>query len=100
MQWPPMPGPGVNFIKPNGFVAAALITSQTSTPSLSQTIASSFTIPILTARKVFSSSFTSSAASGDDTGTTTSMQLAYRALATSTQAGVMPPTTFGVFLVL
>ena len=59
-----MPGPGVNFMKPNGFVAAASITSQTSTPSLSQTIAISFTRPMFTERNVFSSSFTSSAALG------------------------------------
>ena len=70
-----MPGPGVNFMKPNGFVAAASITSHTSTPSLSQTIAISLTIAMFTERNVFSSSFTSSAAPGDDTGTMVSMQL-------------------------
>ncbi len=73
MQCPPMPGPGVNFMKPNGLVAAASITSQTSTPSLSHTIAISFTSPMFTARNVFSSSFTSSAASALVTGTTVSM---------------------------
>ena len=26
MQWPPTPGPGVNAVKPNGFVSAASIT--------------------------------------------------------------------------
>ncbi len=75
MQWPPMPGPGVNFMKPNGFVAAASITSHTSTPSLSQTIAISLTRPMFTERKVFSSSFDSSAASARDTGTTVSMHV-------------------------
>ena len=45
MQCPPMPGPGVNFMKPNGFVAAASMTSQTFTPSLSHTIAISFDEP-------------------------------------------------------
>ena len=75
MQWPPMPGPGVNFMKPNGFVAAASITSQTFTPSRSQMIAISFTSPMFTERKVFSSSLTSSAASGEETGTTVSMQV-------------------------
>ena len=69
MQWPPMPGPGVNFMKPNGLVAAASMTSHTSTPSLSQMIAISLTRPMFTMRKVFSSSLTSSAASGDETGT-------------------------------
>ena len=64
MQCPPRPGPGRNFMKPNGFVAAASITSHTSTPSLSQTIAISLTSPMFTLRKVFSSSLTSSAASG------------------------------------
>ena len=55
-------------MKPNGLVAAASITSQTSTPSLSQTIAISFTSPMFTLRKVFSSSLTSSAASVVETG--------------------------------
>ena len=49
------------------------MTSQTSTPSLSQTMAISFTSPMFTLRKVFSSSFTSSAASVVDTGTRVSM---------------------------
>ena len=60
-------------MKPNGFVAAASITSQTSTPSLSQTIAISFTSPMFTLRNVFSSSFTSSAASVVETGTSVSI---------------------------
>ena len=73
MQCPPTPGPGVNFMKPNGFVAAASITSHTSTPSLSQTIAISLTRPMFTLRKVFSRILTSSAASGEETGTSVSM---------------------------
>ena len=76
MQWPPMPGPGVNFMKPNGFVAAASITSQMLTPSLSQTIAISFTRPMFTERNVFSSSFTSSAVSVVETGTIVSRHVA------------------------
>jgi hypothetical protein len=32
-QCPPTPGPGVNRMKPNGFVAAMSITDQTSMPS-------------------------------------------------------------------
>src|SRR5665213_3522871 len=99
MQCPPIPGPGVNFMNPNGLVAAASITSQTFTPSLSHTIAISLTRPMLTERNVFSSSLTSSAVSVDETGTMVSRQLWYRALATSVHAGVIPPTTFGVFLV-
>ena len=91
--------PGVNFMNPNGFVAAALMTSHTSTPSFSHTMASSFTKPMFTERNRFSSSFTSSAASGDDTGTMVSRRLWYSALATSTQAGVIPPTTVGVLRV-
>ena len=71
-----MPGPGVNFIKPNGFVAAASITSHTSTPRRSHTMAISFTSPMFTERNVFSSNLTSSADSGDDTGTIVSMQVA------------------------
>src|SRR5690606_24510408 len=99
MQCPPRPGPGRNFMKPNGLVAAASITSQTSTPSLSQTIAISLTRPMLTLRKVFSSSFTSSAASVVVTGTSVSIAGWYMAQATLRQSAVMPPTTLGVFLV-
>ena len=50
---------------PKGFVAAASITSHTSTPSRSQIIAISLTRPMLIMRKVFSSSFASSALSGE-----------------------------------
>ena len=75
MQWPPRPGPGVKRMKPNGFVAAASATSQTSTPMRSQSIAISFMSAMLTERKMFSSSFASSAASGDETGTSVSTAL-------------------------
>ena len=64
MQWPPRPGPGLKRMKPNGFVAAASTTSQMSIPIRSQRIASSLTSAMLTERKMFSSSFVSSAASG------------------------------------
>ena len=80
-------------------MAAASITSHTFTPSLSQTIAISFTSPMFTDRNVFSSSFTSSAVSVEDTGTTVSITAPYSAVATSVHAGVTPPTTFGVFFV-
>jgi hypothetical protein len=86
-------------MNPNGFVPAASMTSHTSTPSLSQTIAISFTMAMFTARKVFSRSFTSSAVSVDETGTTVSMHAEYSSLASSVHAAVMPPTTFGVFFV-
>ena len=59
-------------MKPNGFEAAASMTSQTSIPSRSQSIASSLTSAMLTERKMFSSSFVSSAASGLETSTTSS----------------------------
>ena len=59
-------------MKPNGFEAAASITSQTSMPSLSQSIAISLTSAMLTERKMFSSSLESSAASGLVTSTTSS----------------------------
>ncbi len=59
-------------MKPNGLVAAASITSQTSSPSTSHISAISLTSPMLTARKVFSSSLTISAASVLETGTTCS----------------------------
>jgi len=54
-------------------VGGGLVTSHTSTPSLSHTIAISFTSPMLTLRNVFSSSFTSSAASVVETGTRVSI---------------------------
>ena len=57
-------------MKPNGFVRAASITSQTSTSRSRHISANSFTIAMLTARNVFSSSFTISAVRDDDTGTT------------------------------
>ncbi len=59
-------------MKPNGLVAAASITSQTSIPSRSQSWESSLTRAMLTERKMFSSSFASSAASGVETTTTSS----------------------------
>ena len=51
-------------MKPNGLVFAASMTSQTSMPMRSHMSASSFTRAMLTARKVFSSSFTISATRG------------------------------------
>ena len=57
-------------MKPNGFVFAASITSHTSMPILCDINAISFTSPMFTARKVFSSSFTISATRVDVTGTT------------------------------
>ena len=60
-------------MKPNGFVAAASTTSQTSIDIRSQSCASSLTSAMLTERKMFSSSFVSSAASGVDTSTTVSI---------------------------
>ena len=61
-------------MNPNGLVAAASITSQTSTPKRSAMIAVSLTSPMFTARKVFSRILVSSAASADDTGTIVSMK--------------------------
>ena len=72
MQWPPSPGPGWNGMKPNGFVAAASTTSQMSIPIRSHSCASSLTSAMLTERKMFSRSFVSSAASGDETRCTVS----------------------------
>ena len=60
-------------MKPNGFVAAASTTSQTSMPIRSQSCASSLTSAMLTERKMFSSSFVSSAASGEETVWTVSI---------------------------
>jgi hypothetical protein len=51
---------------------------------------------MLTERKMFSSSFESSATSGVDTRTTWSQTRPYTSAARSVHAGVSPPTTFGV----
>jgi hypothetical protein len=59
-------------MKPKGFVAAASITSQTSTPRCSQMSAISLATATLIARKVFSSSFAISATTGDETDITSS----------------------------
>ena len=65
-----MPGPGSKRVKPYGLVAAASMTSQMSMSIRSARIASSLTSAMLTERKMFSSSFDSSATSGVETGTT------------------------------
>ncbi|MEZ4409787.1 MAG: hypothetical protein R3A52_25435 [Polyangiales bacterium] len=57
-------------MKPKGLLAAASMTSHTSRPSLLHITATSLTRPMFTARNVFSRSFTISAASVFDTGTT------------------------------
>jgi hypothetical protein len=59
-------------MKPNGFVEAASITSQMSMSIRSVSWASSLTSAMLTERKMFSSSFESSAASGVETVTISS----------------------------
>ena len=60
-------------MKPNGLLAAASMTSQTSTPRRSHMSATSLTRPMFTLRKVFSSSFTISAVWVEETGITLSM---------------------------
>ncbi len=50
MQCPPRPGPGWKDWNPNGFVAAASTTSQTSIPIRSQSCASSLTRAMFTER--------------------------------------------------
>src|ERR1043165_8561822 len=100
IQCPPKPGPGVNFIKPNGFDAAASMTSHTSTPRRSHMIANSLTSPILIIRKVFSSNFAISAASAELTECTVLIAPSYQAVATSLQAAVIPPITLGVLTVV
>src|SRR5688572_18930703 len=63
-------------------------------------IASSLTSPILIMRKVFSRSFVISAASAELTECTVLIAPAYHAVATSPQAAVIPPNTFGVLIVV
>jgi len=57
-------------MNPNGLVAAASMTSQTSRPSDRHSKASSLASPMLTARNVFSRSLAISAVSGEETVTT------------------------------
>ena len=78
-------------MKPNGLVAAASITSHTSMPIRSHSTASSLTSAMLTERKMFSSSFAISAASGVETTITSSQTCSYSCFARSLQAGVRPP---------
>ena len=70
MQCPPTPGPGQNGMNPNGFVAAAPITSHTSSPIRSHNSASWLTSAMFTLRKTFSWSLASSAASADESSVT------------------------------
>ncbi len=84
-------------MNPKGFVAAASTTSHTSTSRRSAICAISFTSAMLTERKVFSRSLTSSAASGEDTGTMVSMNRPYAASPAVRHSGVTPPMTLGVF---
>ena len=60
----------------------------------------SLTSAMLTARKVFSRSLIISALRAEVTGTILSIADPYRSEASVVQAGVMPPTTLGVFEVL
>ncbi len=57
-------------MKPKGFVDAAAITSHTESPRRRHMMANSLTSAMLTERKVFSKSFTISAVSVPETGTT------------------------------
>src|SRR3989337_3620066 len=100
MQCPPSPGPGRKRMNPKGLVLAASMTSHTSRPRRSHISTISLTMAMLTARKVFSSSLVISATSADETRTTLSIAPSYNAAATAVQAGVMPPMTLGVFLVV
>ncbi len=84
-------------MNPYGLVAAASTTSQTSMPMRSQSIASSLTSAMLTERKMFSSSFASSAASGVETSTIVVADVAVeRDRARRGTPAVRPPTIFGV----
>ena len=95
MQWPPTPGPGAKRMKPNGFVAAASMTSQTSMPMRSHSSASSLTRAMLTFRKTFSSSFASSATSGEESSITCSFTERRTAAARLVARGFVPPTRRG-----
>ena len=83
-------------MKPNGFVAAASMISHTSTPSVRHMSASSLTSPMFTARNVFSSSFTISAAWGDETTMTCGDTRPRRNDASSAHSFVTPPMIRGM----
>ncbi len=95
MQCPPTPVPGVNGVNPYGLVEAASMTSWTSTPRLALTSAISLASAMLTARKVFSYSFVSSAASGELTWWTSLVMWPTMAAARRVHSGVTPPITRG-----
>ncbi len=82
-------------MNPNGLVAAASMTSQTSRSIRSHSRASWFTKAMLMLRKTFSSSLASSAASGEDSGITRSLIRRSRAAARSVASGVVAPTRRG-----
>ncbi len=100
MQWPPQPGPGLNRMKPNGFVEAASSTFQMSMPIRSKTILSSLTRAMLTARKMFSTSLAASASRALPTRTVRTTTLSYRLWARSPAVSSTPPTIFGIVAVL
>ena len=83
-------------MNPNGFVLAASMTSHTSMFIRCDINAISLTNPMLTARNVFSSSFTISATCVELTGMTFSMIAPYKSPASSVLTGFTPPTTFGI----
>ncbi len=87
-------------MKPNGFVAAASITSHGSTPIFRHAKASSLARAIFTLRNVFSSNFAVSATRGLDTSNTRAVTCRYSAAASSVHAPLTPPTTFGMFAVV
>ena len=85
---------------PNGLVAAASMTSHTSTPMRSHSMAVSLTSAMFTLRKTFSRILVISATSGLETGTSESNARPYTATTLSVHRGVSPPTTFGVLRVV
>src|SRR3989338_8219964 len=87
-------------MKPKGLVFAAFMISQTLRPILWHIRASSFTMAILTLRKVFSRSFTISAERVEETGITSFIAWEYKRRASSVQLGVTPPTILVISFVL
>src|SRR5258705_9183688 len=83
-------------MNPKGLVAAASMTSQGSTPIFRHAKASSLASAIFTLRNVFSRSFAVSATRGFDASNTVWVTCRYRLAASFVQAGVTPPTTFGI----
>ena len=96
MQCPPKAGPGIKRHKPNGFVAAPSITSQTSMSIASKITFNSLTKAIFTERKMFSVNLMASAASARHRHNLRNHTLHKVPAPFRAASGVSPPTILGM----